>query len=49
MTENVMVVAGTAGSTLASTAWTRDQPCGRPSASLSNSPGAARIGSEPPQ
>src|SRR6266705_4324086 len=49
MTEKVIVVAGMLGSTLASTAWRRDQPRGRPSVSLSNFPDAIRIGSEPPQ
>ena len=48
MTEKVIVVAGMLGNTLASTAWTRDQPCGRPRQSLSNCSGFSRIGIEPP-
>src|SRR5208282_6724321 len=49
MTDNVIVVAGAPGKTVASTACTRVQPCGRPRQSLSNGCGFSRIGNEPPQ
>src|SRR6185312_4217891 len=48
ITVSVMVVAGTLGSTVASTACTRSNPWGLPRGSDSKRPGCRRIGNVPP-
>src|SRR5439155_12369901 len=46
---SVMFVAGIVGNTLESIRWTRARPIGRPSRSLSRTPGSRRMGKAPPE
>ena len=48
MTLKVIGPDGMLGNTVASTTWTRSNPCGLPQRSLSNRDGWARIGKLPP-